>query len=226
MHIVDSDSLEDAREVDHIGDDEIEHQCQQHKRTHQGEKDAPVGERVEGAFLGAINSERKGHQKPDGEHGCHGEEESSKCRDDIDGEQNPCIVSLFAQFEVNNQRHGRDGQQVQQVNSDGKTYQIGDKNNPAMRIGTRLGIVVLEVPLQDAPEHQCSEEGGHSIDLALYGREPEGVGEGVGQTTHEGGTEHGNHATGSHLAALGHQLTAQHGDGPEQKHNRQTATNG
>ena len=46
MHIVDGDSLEDAREVDHIGDDEIEHQAQQDERADQGEEHGGEVDRV------------------------------------------------------------------------------------------------------------------------------------------------------------------------------------
>ena len=90
--------------------------------------------------------------------------------------------------EIVHEHQGRDGQQVQQVHSYAQAHEEGYQHYPP--VGVRF--VGLVVPLGHGPEHQRSEEAGHGIDLALHGREPEGVGEAVGEGPHQTAAEDGN----------------------------------
>ena len=118
---------------------------------------------------------------------------------------------------------GGDGQQVEQMDTDGHTDQEADEDEPAERVA----VVGLLFPLEDGPEHHCREERGHSVDFALDGREPVGVGEGVGQRADDAGAEDGPDfgVVERQLFRL-EQFFAQQGDGPVEEHNAQTAGHG
>ncbi len=83
------------------------------------------------------------------------------------------------------EHESRDGEEVQEVDADGKAHQEGDQDDPAVR----MGLVGLFVPLAHGPEDQGRHERRHRIDLALHGGEPKRVGEGIGQGAHGAGTE-------------------------------------
>lgn len=58
---------------------------------------------------------------------------------------------------------------------------VGNQHQPL--VGVWLVRVIL--PLEDQPEDQGGQHGGERVDFALHGREPERVGEGVGQRSHD-----------------------------------------
>ena len=87
---------------------------------------------------------------------------------------------------------GRDGQQVQQVHADGQAHQEGDEHDPAVGIP----FVGLVVPAGDGPEHQGGEQGRHGVNLSFNGREPERVGEAVGEGAYGSAAENGQGLSG------------------------------
>ena len=90
-------------------------------------------------------------------------------------------------FVIDYEHDGRNGQQVQQVDADGKAHQETDEDQPA--VGIRL--VGLLLPFEGGPEHDRREERGHGIDLTFHGREPERIGKTVGESAHDPRAEDG-----------------------------------
>ena len=121
---------------------------------------------------------------------------------------------LLCGAEVVDEDECRDGQQVQDVHADREPHEVGDQHDPPCRAG-RVGLLL---PFEHEPHHQRREKRRQGVDLAFDGREPEGVGEGVGQCAHESRAEHrpyvGLRGLGAFAAAEAH---AQVGDGPEKK---------
>ena len=72
------------------------------------------------------------------------------------------------------------GQQVEDVHADRKPHQVGDQHDPAHRVG----LVGLFLPFEHEPHHQGGEHRREGIYFAFDGREPEGVGEGIGECSH------------------------------------------
>ena len=79
-------------------------------------------------------------------------------------------------FIVIDQHEGREAEQVEQVDADGQTRQIGDEHQPAVAVR----LVGTVFPFQDEPEHHGREQRRVGIHFALDGAEPERVGERVG----------------------------------------------
>ena len=114
----------------------------------------------------------------------------------------------------------RNDQQVQQVNADGESRQIGDQYDPAVRV--RLVGHVL--PFEDRPENECREHRRQRVYLSLDGREPERIGERVGSRSDESGSEYRDRLRQSQLvAAFAHRAPGQMRDRPEQEHDRRPA---
>ena len=68
-----------------------------------------------------------------------------------------------------------DAEQVEDVYADREAHQVGDQHDPARGVG----FVGLLLPFEHQPHDQRREHRREGVDLALVGREPEGVGEGV-----------------------------------------------
>ena len=81
---------------------------------------------------------------------------------------------------IHHKRHGRQTEQAEQMDTHGKSCDIGYQHKPPVGIGS----CGLTLPFQYQPEHQRRKETGKGIDFGLNGRKPEGVAESVGQGTH------------------------------------------
>ena len=86
-------------------------------------------------------------------------------------------MSVFSLLIIIKEDKGRNCQQVQQMDTDGKSHQEGNQHDPPVCIRS----VSLLIPFGHCPENQGGEKGRHRIDLTLYGRKPEGVAETVGK---------------------------------------------
>ena len=62
-------------------------------------------------------------------------------------------TGILKLFEINDEDNGRNGKQVEQVNTDRKPHHVSDENKPA--IGARTFFCI---PSQNCPENNCSEE--------------------------------------------------------------------
>ena len=81
-----------------------------------------------------------------------------------------------------------------------------------------MGLVGLLLPFEHQPYDQRREHRREGVDLTLDGREPERIGEGVGQGTHDACTQDGPHVGSGELAAVaGHEAPRQVCDRPEQE---------
>ncbi len=117
---------------------------------------------------------------------------------------------------VPHEHDGRQAEQVEQVDTNGEARHVENKNKPA--VGMRLVGVVF--PLQDEPEHHSGEGRGVGIDLALDGREPEGVAEGIDERTHHARRLNGNGLGGGQLVpTVNEQAAHQVGNRPEEEQN-------
>ena len=105
-------------------------------------------------------------------------DKSEKCHRHNSGDHQPLPRKLIVPIVIH-QRYGWDGQQIQEVNSDGKPHEVSDEDEP---FGGSL-LIGDVLPLQDRPKHQSREEAGQSVHLPLHSTEPEGITEGVGQCT-------------------------------------------
>ena len=121
-------------------------------------------------------------------------------------------VPVFAEVVDEDQRGDRE--QVEQVDADREAHQVGDQHQPA--VGVRLVGHLL--PFEHGPQHHGREERREGIDLALDGREPEGVGERVGEGAHQTGSHDGPRAGYGQLLPLpGDEPPAEVGDAPEEE---------
>ena len=124
---------------------------------------------------------------------------------------------------VVNQHHGGDTEQIEQVDADRQTHQIGNQHQPA--VGT--GLVGVVLPLQYQPEYQRSEERRESIHLTLNSAEPERIAEGINQRTYHARTKDSYHLHSRlDLALLTDEATQQMGDSPEQEQYATSAEQG
>ena len=89
-------------------------------------------------------------------------------------------AGTFGTTETEDQHHGRNAQQIEQMHANGKSDKIGNENDPTA--GTCA--IGLFLPLQHEPEDHSREKTGIGIDLGFGGGEPEGVTEGIGQHAH------------------------------------------
>ena len=160
-------------------------------------------------FDPAGHLDETGNQSVEQQHDEHKREQQGN-----DGALQVGILELAV---VINQHDGRDTQQVEQVHRNRHADDVGDEYDVA--VGVRL--VGYALPFENQPEYECRTERGVGINLALYGREPEGIGPGIGQSTYHAATQNGNHLTHRHgldgLALTQHNLLCQTGDGPEQQ---------
>ena len=83
-------------------------------------------------------------------------------------------------MEIDHKRHGGQTKQAEQMDSYGKSRDIGYENNPPVTLRT----VGLFFPFQNQPKHQGCQKTGEGINLCFDGREPEGVAESIGQCSH------------------------------------------
>ena len=135
------------------------------------------------------------------------------------------IKPLTVVFKIIHVNDGGYCQQVQQVDSDGGADKERDKDKPAQ--GMRL--VGLFLPFEHCPEHHCRKERRHGVNLAFYSREPESVGEAVGQRTYDAAGEHGPNTAVLDRDFIGFEtgyLLAEQRDSPEKEHNAESAADG
>ena len=98
--------------------------------------------------------------------------------DAADGKgQDGAPVGGFIAFEIIDGYDGRNGKQVQQVDTDRKPHHEKDKDDPFIR----TLLVGMVLPFEDRPEYQGGEKGRGGINLALDGTVPIGIAKGVGQ---------------------------------------------
>ena len=117
-------------------------------------------------------------------------------------------------LEIVDKDDGRNGEQVEQVYTDGEPHEVGDEHEPAVGVG----LVGHLLPFENGPYDHGRKERGESIDLPFDGREPEGVGEGVGQRTDDAGAQNGPCAGRCEfLAAVSRYPASQVRDAPEEK---------
>ena len=87
-------------------------------------------------------------------------------------------ISLVAALAVEPDEHqARYGEEIEQMDTYGKSHQEADQHYPAVGIW----LVGLVVPFGHSPEHKGGEKGRHSIDFAFHCREPECVAEAISQ---------------------------------------------
>ena len=100
------------------------------------------------------------------------------------------------------------------MNAYGQACDIGYQHHPP--VGARLvGIVT---PFQNQPEHQSRQETGKGVYLCLDSREPEGVAEGIGQSTHHTTSLNGDGVCHSHtVKSRADEFSGKVGDGKEQE---------
>ena len=145
--------------------------------------------------------------------------------DDAQHLQNPAAGQLGVEFglahavEIDEDKR-RDGQQVEDVHADRQPHQVGDQHDPAQAVG----LVGLLLPFEHEPHDQRREHRRQGVDLAFDGREPERVGEGVGQRAHRARPEDGPCAGGGQFGAVArHEAPRQMGDGPEEEEDAEGA---
>ena len=76
---------------------------------------------------------------------------------------------VFEAFEIIDHDNGRDGEQVQEVDSDGEAHQVEDKDDPFVG----AGFVRLLFPFEDGPEYEGGEESRGGVHFAFDGAIPE-----------------------------------------------------
>ena len=130
---------------------------------------------------------------------------------------------LLRLTEIVDEYQRRNGQQVEDVHADRKAHHVGDQHDPARR----MGFVGLLFPFEHQPHHERREHRREGVYLALDGREPERVGEGVGQRADDACAEDGQRVGLRQLTATAsHQTPCQMGDGPEQEQDAERAGDG
>ena len=95
------------------------------------------------------------------------------------------VMSVLPLLIIEHEYESRDCKQIEEMDSDGKTHQERNQNDPSVRIW----LIRLFVPLCHRPEDKGSEERRHRIHLTLDCREPECVAECVGKRTYGTGAE-------------------------------------
>ena len=123
---VDKEEVELAGEVDHLRHHTPEDEAEKRDRNNQRQGDAPFGFGSQCTVLSAENQQRGGDEKPDEDHPQRGAEDAERERQQREREHRAPMGGLGRQAVVDDEPDGRQGQQVQQVYADGKTYQIGD----------------------------------------------------------------------------------------------------
>ena len=125
--------------------------------------------------------------------------------------------------EIVDEDQRRDGQQVEDVHADRKAHQVGDQHDPARG----MGLVGLLLPLEHEPHYQGGKHRREGVDLALDGREPEGVGKSVGQRSDGSGAQHGPGVGRRQLMTVARdQAAGQVGNRPEKEQDAERAGQG
>ena len=134
-------------------------------------------------------------------------------RDTLEGDA-LCFAEIVDEYQRGN------GQQVEDVHADRKPHQVGDQHDPARGVG----FVGLLLPFEHQPYDQRREHRREGVDLALVGREPEGVGEGIGECSHRTCAQYGHDVGFRKLRALtGEDAACQVGDRPEKEQDAERA---
>ncbi len=116
---------------------------------------------------------------------------------------------------VDHQHYGGDAQEVEQMDGYGDAYHVGYQYQVFVAVG-HVGAVL---PFEDEPEHQGGTERREGVDLALYGREPEGVAPRKHHGAAETGGEYHHHFQRAHRRGVVTHREALHqmGYGPEEQ---------
>ena len=122
-------------------------------------------------------------------------------------------AGTFGTTETEDQHHGRNAQQIEQMHANGKSDKIGNENEPTA--GTCA--IGLFLPLQHEPEDHSREKTGIGIDLGFGGGEPEGVTEGIGQRTHHTARLYQKNTLTSVGSVRHNQLAGKVCNGPEEE---------
>ena len=127
-------------------------------------------------------------------------------------------------LEVVDRHDGRDGEEVEQVDTNRQAHQVGNEHDPP-QIARLFGA---GLPLEDGPEDERREQGAQGVHLTLDGAEPEAVAERVGQGPYGPTAEDGKALGGRRLRlafgpARHAQLLRQVGDAPEQEEDGERA---
>ena len=101
-------------------------------------------------------------------------------------------------FEIIDHYDGRDREEVQQVNADGKSHHKKYEDDPF--VGS--GLIGTVFPFQHHPEYQGGKEGGKGIYLTFNGAEPEGIAESIGQGANGAGGHDGEDLLAVQFAAF------------------------
>ena len=132
-----------------------------------------------------------------------------------EGDERTFQVGIGMAAVVPHQDDGRHAEQIEQVNADGETRDIGDEHQPAVAVG----LVGMVFPLQYQPEHDGGEGRRIGIYLAFYGRVPEGVAKRIDQRAHQSGSLDGDEFLHRHLAPVFQdEFPREVCDGPEEEH--------
>ena len=84
------------------------------------------------------------------------------------------------------QRNGWNGQQIEQVHTNGQPHQVGNQNDP---LG-RPGLVRHVLPFQNRPKHEGSEQARQGVHLSLHRAEPKRIAKGVGECANRTCAQH------------------------------------
>src|SRR6202012_1528009 len=90
-------------------------------------------------------------------------------------------------FEIIHHDNRGNGQQVEQVDADGKAHHIEDEDNPAVG----AGLIGMVFPFEDGPEDKGGKESRRGVDFAFDGAVPEGVAESIGEGADDAGGHDG-----------------------------------
>ena len=115
---------------------------------------------------------------------------------------------------IHHKRHGRQTEQAEQMDTHGKSCDIGYQHKPPVGIGSSG----LTLPFQYQPKHQRRKETGKGIDFGLNGRKPEGVAESVGQCAHHAAGLNADYlCRGQRALGVAKQFAGQMRNGKEQE---------
>ena len=113
------------------------------------------------------------------------EPEDRQCDDRRDAETLEGHGLVFTEIVDVNQC--RNGQQVEDMDADRESHQVGDQDQPPRCVG----FVGLILPFEHQPHDERREHRREGVNLAFDGREPESVGEGIGQRADGASAQHG-----------------------------------
>ena len=96
---------------------------------------------------------------------------------------------------VEDQSHGRYAQQVEQMHTDSQPHQVGNQNEPAIRIRA----IRMILPLEHQPKDHSGKEAAQGIYLRFYGTKPKGIAKRIDQRSARTGCKDANGLMNAHL---------------------------